>query len=543
MKPFIFSFLLILSAGVSYAQIPVGFVHDLNGMPFDGYFDLLAYSPEKQLSKIRGSIDAYETGYYYNKAGDKIKGLIKFQGRNFYFKTKGKLLAADISPKQTRSFVLALDSFVVIKNFYFKNKLRKREDFAQYISSFDGKTFLKHYRVNYYAREEPIKETFLLKKTGGAVWENFPKGKKFKDYIAKNFSHIPLLNERVRSGRYEDKDAFSIIKMDEYYSKYKNAAPIFYNKHWEEVRHKKDAKYLAKIVHLKDSIWTFDYYEKDKKIYQINYSSFYPNVKNGEFTCYYPNGAARKIMQYKNDVLKEVKLFDEESNLKTHYKVSEIKKKSAKDKYFIKYVAVNDSLGNNILKKGGRVSLTSYDKFSGHHYTAVYENDKKVAFYRLSGSDTIFQATNFQITNKGYQFKIQPLQNKFNRFLSEKKYLDALKKSTQGMLLVFFLVDNQGVTIKSKILNKIDPEIDKLVNIFIHKEIKTQTNTFGYKFKLHKKENTESAYEFVLPIVFGTNRFYRKQYNWWWWHQWWWNEWWHHQHINPVIPLQPPKVF
>ena len=318
-KAFISSLILLIILTSTYAQTPIGLKYDCDGYAFNNYFDPLTYSPTKKLTKVHNS-DSYEIGYYFDKSGKKVSGLIKFQDKKIWFKVGKKEYRNKIKPEDIKEFVIGVDSFFTISKYYYKNSLKTKPVFVQFISTFNNYTFAKHYHFKSMViqGQSPIVETYLVKSNGSDTWENFPDNNKFKEKALKYFNHIPYLKTKISSGEYKSKDMLSIIKMAEYYDKHKSSKAILYDKYWQETRDVKKAEYTAKITDIKDTTWTLEYYRNSTKLYQANYTSFFPNTKNGDFIAYYSNGETRQIISYDNNMPKEVKFYNESGQLKKH---------------------------------------------------------------------------------------------------------------------------------------------------------------------------------------------------------------------------------
>src|SRR5512133_2189698 len=131
-------FLIILFIGTNllYSQVPIGVKFDINGQNMNGYYDPLVYSPDKKVSVLHFS-ESYEYGYYYNKAGEKIKGQILFDSDMILFKKKSDDIREKIMPDEIKCCVIGVDSFLAISNYYFKNKFETDHKFAQFIAGFN----------------------------------------------------------------------------------------------------------------------------------------------------------------------------------------------------------------------------------------------------------------------------------------------------------------------------------------------------------------------------------------------------------------------
>jgi len=538
-KPIFISIMLLVTFYSTYSQIPVGLKYDCNGYAFNGYYDPLTYSPDKKISIVHNS-DSYEVGYYYDTVGNKINGLIKFENEKIFFKKGNAEFRDKIKPEQIKNFVIGVDSFFVISNFYYKNRKMTDPEFVQYITAFNGLTFAKHYKFTsgvsqQITYQQPIIETLLVKAKDSTAWENFPDNSRFKESALKYFSHIPYLKEKINSGKYQSKDMLSIIKMAEYYDKYQNSNDIYYDKYWQEVIDIRNSKYSAKIIDLQDSIWTFAYYEGTVKLFIANYSSFYPNNKNGDFISYYPNGEIRQIITFENNQPKHVKTFDNSGSKKRQYEY--VKTKDSNSNEFILnsfYLAVIDSLGNNIIDSGVVKNFKITDIISQVSYFVSFNDSELISSYRISNEDTVFQ-----ITNPDNDFKIKSLQREFESFMYEKKYDNALSVNAQGSVLISFVIDKKGNVVNSTILNVIHPEIDTLISDFITSRF-IPGALYPFKFKPYNLNKTKQCIEVVIPIEFSVNRFYREpvnynQFN----NMYWMNQ---QQMMNKYMNPTPPKM-
>ncbi len=500
------------------AQQPIGVKYDVNGMPFNGYFDPIIYAPKKKIMKVHNS-DSYEIGYYYDKSGHKISGMLNFQGKKIWF-MKGEDEHCDkIKPQDVSYFVIGVDSFFTVSKYFYKNKLKTTPIYVQYISEFGDYTVAKHYSFDSMAQGSVI-ESFLIKSADEDTWEKFPGSEKnaekkyfihissnktFKEEALKYFGYIPCLKSKIASGDYGNRDMMSIVKMAEYHEKYKGSTPILYDKYWQEVRDVKNSEYRANITSIKDSIWTFEYYKNSTKLYKVNYSSFYPNIKNGDFIAYYPNGKVRQRVSFLDNKPKEVKVFNDKGILRFHYQITGNEDENPKNNDIdIKYIVVNDALGNNILKSQGKSSLDIFDAQNNSRVVATFANNKLVESYRIYKNDTLFQ-----IVNADYKFKVKSLQRRFDFFMSDKQYDKALSEGAQGTVLLSLIIDPKGYVIKASALNKVHPEIDKLMEGFISRKM-LEGADFRHKFKPYKKGKIKQYYELVIPFEFSINKFYRE---------------------------------
>ncbi|MBO9594710.1 MAG: hypothetical protein J7599_17535 [Niabella sp.] len=507
--------LLLLSflCKMLYAQIPVGLKYDINGIPLNGYLDPLIYNPKEKITGIYYS-DAYEKGYYFDADGRKITGLIRFKGDKIFFKD-GKTESRDkIKPQEIKQFVIGVDSFITISNFYRYGQIKFERTYAQYIAALDGYTFVKHYffpsgMAQQNAGQPPVIETYLMKADDSETWELVNNNGRVHKSMEKYWSLIPNLEKKSKTAQSQTEAAFSIIKTVSYYNKHRAGTPVYYDEYWQEVSDPAQATYRAEIRDRHDSIWTFDYYRDQAKLFSAHYSSFYPHVKEGTFSLYYPDGKIRETVLYEKDQPKETRLFDELGRQTCHYLITEkqrdIKKRKTEDadQESLRFVSVVNTVGENIIKTNSeRIVHTVVDPFDKSAYTYLFQNGTLLQCYRLQDKDTVFQTV-----NRDLDFKIAPLQKKFDSYILEKEYDEALSDNAQGILLVSVWIDHKGAVRSGKILNSIHPEIDSLANEFVKENLFS-----GYKLVPSMKNKKRDAFfvETVIPFEFGINRFYRK---------------------------------
>lgn len=486
-------FMLVIQFQFLNAQNDVGYHIDLDGNPIEGYYDPIAYSPETSISKIHQS-SSYEKGYYYDNSGHQVHGQILFENNKIFFREKNEIRNR-IKPTEISSIVLGVDSFFAISNFYFKNRLKEHPEFVQYVTEFDGYTFVKHHHFTsamgqQYGMRAPVISTYLVKAEGDSIWYNFPNTYSLKEKALKYFGHIPVLKTKITSKSFSHKDMEGIIQMAEYYTKYQNAHPIHFDQYWQETKDPNRTVYSANVVNIVDSIWTIEYAQGETRLYSIQYSSFSPFTKHGTFSSFYPNGTLRQTTIFHQNEPKIVKTFTERGELIKHYQYKETDVPYSYDKKTtIHYLTVNEPLLQNN---------------KGLNLTQNYKNKTLLESYFTSGLDTIYQ-----ITDPYYKLNIRGLKKRFGYYINSNTYKQALHDNAQGTILVSFVMDPKGFIVSAKRLNTLHPEIDSLLNDFFSKDV-LKTSRYGVRLKPYKINKTKEYCEFVVPFQFGINRFYRK---------------------------------
>lgn len=507
--------LLLLFSQLALAQDQIGLHYDADGMPIYDYYDALTYTPETQLSIVYNS-DDYEKGAYYDNSGKKHVGFIKFENKKIFFKEniyareKTKIL-----PTEASSVLVGIDSFFVASNFYVEQKLgeslRREPEFMQHITTFNGYTFARHSNFSSGIVQSfgasALFDTYQVKK-GNGNWVSFPRKRKaFAEAALEYFSDVPYLKERIESYGLSYDDMMTLIKVKEYHYKTGTENTVHFGKYWQEVQAHDKFNYAMKLLENKDSIYTVEYSKQDGTLlYRANYSSFYPNTKNGLFTSYYPTGKVRKEDTFKNDDLLESKIYFENGNLAKHYQVITQKIFSYgnyKDKKTVKWIEINDENGTSLLKEG--VNGEVITKINGNIIHENFENAKVTSAYRGATEKT------YLFTNFDKSLNISGLQKKLSLFFVDKEYSNAINENSEGKLLVLFTINEKGKVIEHKVLNRLHSEINTWVNTFLENYCNSSYSNF--KFKKNTLAGEKVAYEVVIPISFSINRFYRQSAN------------------------------
>ncbi len=174
---------------------------------------------------LHDSYGQYKEGYYYQKDGTKVNGLLRLQygGNGFKDKSNGDCY---ISFKETREhkrvklttkdiccFVIEKDSFAIIKNFTLNFAVHYPRDFAQVLQDGKIKLYLYYSVVSNTTSggmmsSRTIKE-WVIEKEG--LVEKFRK-KAFKKLMPVLIDDYPELKEKLATGELRFRDTPEIIK-------------------------------------------------------------------------------------------------------------------------------------------------------------------------------------------------------------------------------------------------------------------------------------------------------------------------------------------
>lgn len=500
-----FASLLIVLTNTLFSQTPIGFNYDLNGKPLNGYYDALTYSHQKSIIYSHNS-NSFEIGYYYDNDLNKVEGLIKFDDDKILFKNRNGTGREKLKPDEINSFIIGIDSFYVTSNFYYKDKLRTKSEFVQYITTIDTLIFAKNYNFpsgvsQTYGGNPPVVETYLVQMKNSNEWDNFSEFN-FRKTADKYFGHIPFLSEKIKIGDFDDNNPRSLIKMADYYYRYQNGQPIYLDKYWQELTGEKNSMYKSSIDNKEDSIWTISYFHDDIKIYQGNYSSFFPNLRDGVFISYYSNGNERSRTYYKNNKQKENKLFYPNGKLKYHYNIIG-DSTSKKNINRVLYTTALSPDGEELINNGLSRYIEKDTIKAGYEYQTFFRDKKIHSVFRMMKKDTVYL-----LTDPEYNFKLNSLQDKFTRFMGEMNIDEALSENAQGTVLVSFVIDPKGNVLDYRILNSINGQLDLTVKSFVLNRV-YRKDELGHKFKPFKIHRKKHFCEVVIPFEFDIVRYYR----------------------------------
>jgi hypothetical protein len=480
-----------------FSQTQIGYQFDVNGYPFDGYHDPLIYSPKKTIKNIHNS-DSYELGYYYDKNGTKIDGHIKYGKNKIWFKKDSS--SKRIKAEEISSLVIGVDSFFTISNFKIFESYKKKPEFVQFLANINGALYVKHYRFT----SDRVIETYLIKQKNNEEWNDITNCYIFDKEALKYFGHIPYLKRKISTGELTKDHMMTLITISDYQNKADKNQAIYFDSYWQEVITPSKATFSGTLINKTDSSWIMTYSKNGTKLYEVNYSSFYPDIKNGLYKSFYPDGSLRKEITYLNDMPKMAKSYEMNGELFSNYNHNQVilKKDTLND--IITYTNHNGIFDKNQIDTTKVISKNFYDKFTDKTFTQIFKKNQLVkSTYKLN-SNIIYQ-----ITNPNYDLDISSLQNKFKNYMSNVNYEEALSIDAQGIILVSFTINDKGVITKNKILNQLHPELDQIIIEFLTKF--GLNGNRSHKFQPYKIKKEKMYCEFVIPFEFIINRFYRKK--------------------------------
>jgi hypothetical protein len=519
MKKAVFLIFLSLVVCKNFAQnkianYEIGTFFDLNNQPINGYFDL-DYEPEKSLKVDYVIGDDFTPGYYYDIQNRKISGVLKYLQTNTYFEFKEDQYsrARTIEPTECNGYVIGVDSFAVIQNFFVEREIGSfksdKKEFAEVIEKFGKYIFYKHTRIGVNNNVT----TYLYRIDSSETYISFPKKtSKFNTTAIPVFKDFALIVDKINSGKYGAEDIPVMVKFLKYKYKFDKQENIYYSSSWDEVDNANKSKYYAEIKTITDSIFHLSFFFNNKTlIYEGDFTSFFPNRKVGDFIWYYPNGGIRKKVNYQAY---------KPTNTTTYFKNGNIHLKYTKFDDSPYYSKVLDINGDNLLNSEGSGKEVYYDSIAGRELNIEYLNHSIVNSYFIdSNNRKVYQTCSKNAKPQKFDW----LQAKIDE---TKIYpINSVAKFNHGFALVKCIIEPSGLPSGFQIIKSNDKECDLAIINFLY------ANKALFKWKPAKVGKEAVPQEVILPIEFSIQGFSRYRSNY--------NDFWMMQHMMNMQMMQP----
>jgi hypothetical protein len=500
----LFYFLVITLSFNSFGQnlIPnyqIGDFVDYNKKIINGYYDF-DYSPKTSLKVSYETNDNFTQGYYFDINGAKVYGLLKYSqsDRNLKFKMNEDDVEKSIKADETNGYIIGIDTFSVVKNVeiigLFGGKISKKGEFAANIESIEG---MKFYKFTANGPNGNTYNSYIVKKSDSSDFITFPSG----SMAGEIFGNDATLKAYIEEGKYKEDDIPSILKIYKYRKLFKNGQYIYYNASRDETNNKDESEYYSKIESIQDSVFHLGNFLKNNiKIYEGDFTSFYPHNKQGDFVFYYPNGVVRRKISFKNNKPKAGIEYFENGKIHRVYEILEYGS--------LVYKEVYDDTNVNLLDDKWAGSEQFVDPISGKKITYEYENKKlKTAYFIDANGEKVYQLCE----NNAEIRKFNSLQKSVKEDLAYP--LESLRKNVHGFVLVKCIIEPSGLVSELKIVKGLDEASNKAAIDFLSCFKKE-----AY-WKPAKVDGKEVKQEIIFPIDFSiiNSSIYRNNYyNFWW---------------------------
>jgi hypothetical protein len=460
----LFYFIAIVFSFHSFGQnlIPdyqIGNLIDYNKKMINGYYDM-EYAPKTALNISYKMNENFTKGYYFDTNGAKVEGLLKYSqsNRELLFKFNEKDEEKSIKADESNGYIIGIDTFSVVKNVIvyglFGEKISNKSEFAENIESIGGMKFYKFSGIM--TNGGASYATYIVKKTESSEFVSFPSSKsKFKSLATEIFGDDAILKDYIDNGKYIADDIPSILKIYKFRKMFYNNQNIYYNFSRDETNNEMESFYYSKIESVEDSIFHLSQYFKNKmKIYDGDFTSFYPHFKQNIFTFYYPNGTIRKYLSFKNNNPQTATEFYENGNKHRVYEILE--------HGTIIYKEVYNDANVSILNQKGTGNELYVDGLSGKSINYEYVNKRLVsAYYTAENGEMIYQLCENNAEIRKWN-SLQKLVKENVKYPEE-----SLQKDIHGFVLVKCIVEPSGLVSDLEIMKGLDSDINKLVLDFL----------------------------------------------------------------------------
>ena len=303
---------------------------------------------------------------------------------------------------------------------------RQSPQFMQYLTSFDGNIFAKHYNftsglAQAYTAASPLIITYQVRGEGENYWTSFPKKSGgFQDIALKYFGHIDYLKRKIEDKSLNSDDTFTLIKSAEFYFKYQQGLSIYFDQFWNETTEELSF-YQAKIRSLKrDSIWTIDYEKEGKPTYRARFYSLFPFKRQGEFEKIGPRGFPTEISLYEKNSLKRKTINGPNGEVLSQFSLVH-DEDDRNDPYKVTYEVIGNESADNLIQSG---KWTHQINTSKGEVVQQYEHNRLINAYRIVDGQKIYQTL-----DPNYDYNLKKLQKSLNYHFSEKE----LPKTTESV--------------------------------------------------------------------------------------------------------------
>ncbi len=490
---------------ISLSQTPIGYTTDTYGVPFYGFADMNFKSFSTVTYELREQ--DLKHGKLVLKNDSTIFGYLRFIEKNIKYKPDYGYVGNKFKPTEVKYIIFGKDSIFPIIEFYKDGKIKKKNNFFVHLTKFDDKTYAIRYNYTFLNGTQTLTGTsYFFHHLNDTIWKHISLEKPDENGFIDQFGHIGYLSQNVSTLKSKNIDEYSIIKMIEYEWKRNNDIPLLYDSFWRETTNPSESVYSAKITNRNDSIWTFDYYKGQTRLYTVNYSSFFPTRKEGKLFSYYKNGGKRNTYFYKKNKLVWYKHYDENGELVVSIHVR-WPQDNQKKKIQLEYKEIISN-STNILKNDSISYWTTKDDFLGGVVRQKFKDSTMIYSRREFNNKYIYQ-----IFDKKQRFNTNNIQGKFGNYITpnslsidKRKLLQTQMDDVRGHYFVYFIINPKGKIEICIRMNDLHPELDQVMDDFIKEKLfhDGRSKTSFPKYNLFAENQ---YYEFVIPFYFSIDHF------------------------------------
>lgn len=520
---FLLQILFICFTTYSFAQTFVGNKLDVDGTPYNGYFDESFYNPMHKV-EINSKSSIYHKGRCITKGGEILSGPIAFNYSNIVIIQEGEYV--QYNPEDLQSFVIQQDSFIVA-DIRKEHKKRPKWAFVKYIMPTKNGDLVKHYH-KLVSKESAIKDmlfvdnnngfgskkdeynetyTYYTKNNNESYWYKFTNDKDFKKNALKYLSTSDLIAYKIEKLHYNYGTLNALVDEMRYDNYYRNNSFLFFNAYWQEVKNKSEAVYYAQITKSDHKTYITSYFKDNKVLFRTDYDVLYPTNMNGSCYFYHENGKVRKHLLFIKGTARLVEHFNLEGELQqkfTYKKYLEIYKDNRSRMFYLNVGSDSAKILPKVLDQEFHHTLTNaIDK---KHIHQTYVNNRLERSCYFNGTDSIYQNTNIY-----YLFNTKKVKNAYQSFCRKANTLaypkDAKEQQVNGYVLVTLMINEKGYIQKAKRLNSLSPSIDSNIDEFLKSSLQGEKGEL--KFASFKWLKQKKNLEVVVPFHFNVDPIFK----------------------------------
>lgn len=520
-KLFVLFVMLIAVAVQSHSQVnspnkALGMYFDINEIPIDNYIDF-DYSPKDAFYITFKTDGEFVPGVYYDLNGEKISCNIKQSNlsTNVYYKSGG--LETLLSPSNCSGYVVGLDSFIVINNFQIDRALVKQTikepNWAQVITKTKNYTLLKH--VYQKMVNNNFITTYIVKNDSSQLTSLFEE----KTYL-QFFGDFAAISDSLKKTRLTEDNIVSFAKHYDFKERYEKNERIYYSQTLDELRTPDNAAYYARIKGLNQLVWELEFFDTSNSlIFTGHFSSLFPRVKHGEFIWFYPDGSIRKKVNYKKNEI-DGSVTEYFPNGKIHY-VYKVPFDASEERNYSKVINIE---GKDVLDGKGNGVEVIHDSINNRQITRRFiSNRLNSSTFQDENKNTILQQGDYNT----YIRSVTPFHRRLRKDVKFPE--EAFKIYKQGLVLIRFLVDNNGNIKSYNIIKGMGNQFDNQLLTFLG------SANSRLKWNIPRFNNQPCFQEIVVPFTFEIQKIqhvnvYYHNNNWMW------------QQQNMMRTIPPPKM-
>lgn len=468
---------------LSFIALPLfsqdlGVLFTLNGVEVNRLFEFGESVPPNKLVGYN-TLKSYRNGMVLKNSGDTLKGDFKVSGKDVLKMIRGEKDTANIDLKKIQYFKTGTDSFLVVSDTIFIDKLKKKER--------NGKSLLLHiyetdrydaFLIPIYGKSDIV---FYDKITGQWINTYSMLSEAFQRETVSLFSHIPWVQKNKET--FKSGDALKLLKVSNFYSAFLNKERIFFDAEYKEIKDLTDKTYSALVTKSESSIWEISVFNKaDIMTLRGTFSSIFPFEKHGEMRKYYSNGQLKEIGNYKNGKpIGEFKRYQRDGSRLYDFKYTD---NHGKRKYLRTYV------GDSLTLNGGNNKVV--------YYYSDEVNSRKVKHVIESGRLRQVNYFSKDLTDNVHLLPEHEARFEFRQMINYPE--EAIQEELSGRVVAKVLLNNKGRVEKVSIVYSSGEVFEGPVKYFLSKK-----ENYKSKPALFNKKPVHTEFALVFKFDFQRN--------------------------------------